>query len=230
MTVGYGDGTFKPNDDVSRMEMVLFMERAAAVAGADAEDVVGDFAETGSDPVHRGDMALLIARLLAAATTKESAVNVTNNADGTFAVSGVADKDWDYFADSRRSQNRVHDSAASALYELGVAKGTGMGYFSPASTVSRGAMAAFITRALAHTTARPEGVTIQSDGPGEVVVSVRDANFHPVANAVVDVFSVSDLSGSARSAAPKRGRVGSWCRAARPCCHGHRSPAPPRPG
>ena len=70
-----------------------------------------------------------------------------------------------------------------------MAKGTGMGYFSPASTVSRGAMAAFITRALAHTTARPEGVTIQSDAPGEVLISVRDANFHPVANAPVDVFS-----------------------------------------
>ena len=98
-------------------------------------------------------------------------------------------KDWDYFADSRRSQNRVHDSAASALYELGVAKGTGMGYFSPASTVSRGAMAAFITRALAHTTARPEGVTIQSATAGEAIVSVRDANFHPVANAPLDIFS-----------------------------------------
>ncbi|MDE0655625.1 MAG: Ig-like domain-containing protein [Acidimicrobiaceae bacterium] len=170
------------------------MERAAAVAGADADAVVGDFAMTGSDPVHRGDMALLIARLLASATTAESPRNVTiDDGDGTFAVSGVADKDWDYFADSRRSQNRVSDSAASALYELGVAKGTGMGYFSPASTVSRGAMAAFITRALGHTTARPEGVTIQSDGPGEVIVSVRDANFHPVANAAVDVFSVSDL-------------------------------------
>ena len=99
--------------------------------------------------------------------------------------------DWDYFADSRSQQNRVHDSAASALYELGVAKGTGMGYFSPASTVSRGAMAAFITRALAHTTARPAGVTIQSDAPGEVIISVRDANFHPVANAPVDVFSAA---------------------------------------
>ena len=43
-------------------------------------------------------------------------------------------------------------------------------------------------RALAHTTARPEGVTIQSDSPGEVLISVRDANFHPVANAPVDVF------------------------------------------
>ncbi len=190
VTVGYGDGTFRPNADVSNEEMVLFMERAAGVAGADAEAVVGDFAMTGSDPVHRGDMALLIARLLVAATDKDSTPNVTNNADGTFAVSTVMDKDWDYFADSRRLQNRVSDSAASALYELGVAKGTGMGYFSPASTVSRGAMAAFITRALAHTTARPEGVTIQSDEPGGVIVSVRDANFHPLANAVVDVFSV----------------------------------------
>ena len=170
--------------------MVRFMERAAAVAGADAEAVVGDFAETGSDPVHRGDMALLIARLLVAATDKDSMPNVKTNDDGTFAVEGVEDKDWDYFADSRRSQNRVHDSAVSALYELGVAKGTGMGYFSPASTVNRGAMAAFITRALAHTTARPAGVTIQSPAAGEVIVSVRDANFHPVPNEPVDVFSI----------------------------------------
>ena len=192
VTIGYGDGNFGPNNDVSNEEMILFMERAAGIAGADAEAVVGDFAMSGSDPVHRGDMALLIARLLASATTAESARNVTiSDGDGTFAVSGVEDDDWDYFADSRRSQNRVHDSAASALYELGVAKGTGMGYFSPTSTVSRGAMAAFITRALAHTTARPEGVTIQSDGPGEVIISVRDSNFHPVANAAVDVFSAN---------------------------------------
>ena len=190
VTIGYGDGTFRPNADVSNGEMVRFMQRAAAAAGADAEAVVGDFAETGSDPVHRGDMALLIARLLVEATSEESPVNVKNNDDGTFTVEGVDGDDWDFFADSRRLQNRVSDSAASALYELGVANGTGMGDFSPEASVSRGEMAAFITRALAHTTARPEGVTIQSDAPGEVIVSVRDANFQPVANAQIDLFSI----------------------------------------
>ena len=192
VTIGYGDGNFGPNDDVTRAQMVLFMERAAAVAGADAEAVVGDFAMSGSDPVTRADMALLIARLLVAATNDESPVNVKNAADGTFTVSTVTDpKNWDYFADARRSLNRVSDSAVSALYELGVAKGTGMGYFSPAASVSRAEMAAFITRALAHTSARPAGVSIQSDGPGEVIISVRDANFQPLANAPVDVFSAA---------------------------------------
>ena len=68
VTVGYGDGTFRPGRDVSRFEMVLFMQRAARLAGADPATVVSDFATTGSDPVNRADMALLIARLLASAT------------------------------------------------------------------------------------------------------------------------------------------------------------------
>ena len=191
VTIGYGDGTFRPEADVSRGEMVLFMERAAGIAGADAEAVVGDFAMSGSDPVNRGDMALLIARLLVSATNDESPINVKNDDDGTFMVDGVDAKDWDYFADSRRLQNRVSDSAASALYELGVAKGTGMGYFSPGDSVSRGQMAAFITRALAHTSARPAGVSIQSDGPGAVIISVRDANFQPLANEPLDIFSAA---------------------------------------
>ena len=191
VTIGYGDGTFGPENDVTRGQMVLFMERAAAAAGADVEAVVGDFATTGSNPVHRGDMALLIARLLVASTTDESTVNVKNNDDGTFTVVGVDAKDWDYFADARGSLNRVSDSAVSALYELGVTKGVGGGSFSPAASVNRGQMAAFITRALAHTTARPSGVSIQTDSPGEVIISVRDANFHPVANAHLDIFSIS---------------------------------------
>ena len=221
MTIGYGDGTFRPSRNVSRFEMVLFMERSARIAGANPVDVVQDFAADGlrpREPDRHGAADRSAARLgdrqrlprergtetrrhlhrrrdrgrrRVHRLAPESTQNVETNDDGTFTIKTVAAKDWDYFADSRRLQNRVHDSAASALYELGVASGTGMGYFSPGDSVNRGEMAAFVTRALAHTTARPEGLTIQSDGPGEVIISVRDANFHPMANAAVDVFSAS---------------------------------------
>ena len=74
---------------------------------------------------------------------------------------------------------------------MGVAQGTGGGNFSPEAPVTRGQMAAFITRALAHTTARPEGVSIQQYLPGEVTVSVRNEVFAPVVNATIDVFSIA---------------------------------------
>ncbi|MXW98322.1 MAG: S-layer homology domain-containing protein [Acidimicrobiaceae bacterium] len=189
VTEGYGDGTFRPGRNVSRFEMVLFMERAARAAGADSADVVADFATTGSDPVNRADMALLIARLLASATSNDSRVNVVLESDGTFTVGGTEPDDA--FIDSRRSQPVTKDSAAGALFEMGVAQGIGGGNFSPEGHVTRGEMAAFITRALAHTTARPEGVSIQQYLPGEVTVSVRDEDFAPVANADLDVFSIA---------------------------------------
>ena len=189
VTIGYGDGTFRLSRNVSRFEMVLFMERSARAAGADPADVVQDFATTGSDPVNRADMALLIARLLASATDRDSRVNVVLESGGTFTVRGTEPDDA--FIDSRRSQPLTKDSAASALFELGVAKGTGGGNFSPEGHVTRGEMAAFITRALAHTTARPEGVTIQQYLPGEVTVSVRNEDFAPVINAAIDVFSIA---------------------------------------
>ena len=189
VTEGYGDGTFRPSQDISRFEMVLFMERSARIAGANPADVVQDFAATGSDPVNRADMALLIARLLASATGNDSRVNVVLRSDGIFTVGGTEPDDA--FIDSRRSQPLTKDSAASALFELGVAQGTGGGNFSPEAPVTRGEMAAFITRALAHTTARPEGVTIQQYLPGEVTVSVRNEVFAPVSNAKLDVFSIA---------------------------------------
>ena len=165
------------------------MERSARAAGADSAEVVADFATTGSDPVNRADMALLIARLLASATDNDSRVNVVLRSDGIFTVGGTEPDDA--FIDSRRSQPLTKDSAASALFELGVAKGTGGGNFSPEGHVTRGEMAAFITRALAHTTARPEGVTIQQYLPGEVTVSVRNEVFAPVVNATIDAFSIA---------------------------------------
>ena len=199
VTIGYEDGTFKPNDDIARAEMVLFMERAAAIAGADAAKVVGTFATTGSDPVNRADMATLLARLLESATTKGVTPNnvVNSAADGTFTFdpAPAATNPLDYFTDVRGGNyNRVTDSAVSVLYELGVTNGRPNGTFAPADTVSRGAMAAFITRALAHTTARPAGVTIQELGTGGAKISVRSADFRPVGNASLDLVSIATSS------------------------------------
>ena len=71
--------------------------------------------------------------------------------------------------------------------------------YNPNGTVNRGQMAAFISRALDHTSVRPAGVSSQliiyDDGDhgyvittSEMVVSVRTADFQPVANATVDLF------------------------------------------
>ena len=61
--------------------------------------------------------------------------------------------------------------------------------YDPDGTVNRGEMAAFITRALAHTSVRPAGVSAQYEShEGNVIVSVRDDDFQPVSNTVVDVF------------------------------------------
>ena len=61
--------------------------------------------------------------------------------------------------------------------------------YDPHGTVNRGEMAAFITRALAHTPVRPAGVSAQYVGASdEVVVSVRTEDFRPEPNTTVDLF------------------------------------------
>ena len=187
ITVGYGDGTFQPNVDVPRYQMVLFMERAADLVGADADDVVGDFGSDGDreDAVTRADMATLISNLLIATDN-----DVDRNDDGLITIGDDVSSSFDHFGDVRASQPRRVDEAVSALYELGVVEGTGDDNYSPDGTVSRGAMAAFITRALGHSNIRPEGVSAQQGSGGVVVVSVRDENFAPVANAWFEVFYI----------------------------------------
>ena len=49
-------------------------------------------------------------------------------------------------------------------------------------------MATFITRTLAHTNVRPRGLTAQHDGSGGIQVSLRTAEFAPIANEPIDVF------------------------------------------
>ena len=91
--------------------------------------------------------------------------------------------------------------AIRRVYELGIAEGFGeKGMFAPDTLVTRGQMAAFITRALDHTNARPAGVSVQSDkketdnstdGEFTLSISVRDDMHAPMVDAVIDHFSAS---------------------------------------
>ena len=218
ITQGTGDGTtYSPDRDVTRAQMAVFIARAAEVAGVDlgevaetgfgdidgtwgeAQDAINRLASKGmipsggayrpNDAVTRAEMATFLIGLLV-----EAAPDVTEDSSGAIllGVSGSRSVADDYFPDVRNAE-------ISAIYELGVTRGASaadvqeegkppLDYnYEPDGTVDRGQMAAFITRALAHTSVRPAGVSAQFDG-ADVIVSVRNARYQPVARASVDVF------------------------------------------
>ena len=175
----------------------IWAEARDAIDGLASRGMIpsgGDFRP--SDSITRAEMATFLVGLLA-----KAAPNVTIESSGAIllgATGSRAEAD-DYFADARASVHATNDAQISAIYELGVTKGASAAAvqddseppldfnYDPQGTVDRGQMAAFITRALAHTSVRPAGVTAQYDG-AEVVVSVRDARYRPVPQAFVDVF------------------------------------------
>ncbi|MYA85441.1 MAG: hypothetical protein F4Y12_07635 [Acidimicrobiaceae bacterium] len=209
--------TYSPNQDVTRAQMAVFIVRAAEAAGVDlgsardagfgdidntweeARDAINRLASKEmipsggafrpDDAITRAEMATFLIGLLV-----EAAPDVTKDSSGTILLGAAGSRSVpdDRFPDA--SGNEI-----VALYELGVTKGASAAdvqddteppldlNYEPEGIVNRGQMAAFITRALAHTRLRPEGITAQYDG-ADVVVSVRDAEFRPVSGAIVDVF------------------------------------------
>ena len=177
---------------------------------AEAQDAINRLASKGviasggayrpDDAVTRAEMATFLVGLLvkASPTVSTSSAGALQLA-GTTPGSVTTAADWNYFGDARSTMPAATDAEISALYELGITKGASAAAvqdptkapldlnYEPAGTIDRGQMAAFITRALAHTSVRPAGVSAQYDGT-EVVVSVRDANFQPKSNVLVDVF------------------------------------------
>ncbi|MYB28977.1 MAG: hypothetical protein F4X38_07535 [Acidimicrobiaceae bacterium] len=172
----------------------------------EARDAINQLADNGmissggdyrpDDAMTRAEMAHFLVGFLA-----EAASNVTIDSSGAILLGtgGTAAAADDWFADARAALPRSSDAEVSAIYELGITKGASAAAvqddtmppldlnYEPHGTVNRGEMAAFITRALAHTPARPEGVSAQYDGTN-VVLSARDGNFAPVENVVIDVF------------------------------------------
>ena len=214
ITRGTEPNTYAPDSPVTRWQMALFLSRAAPLAGIDpgvvvdqgfrdieglpqaTQDAINQMAGLGitlgtsattfspSSPVDRRLMALLLHRFLLRSDLGPGGVSAGSVRPDDTIFSDIGDLD---------------QSAARSirtLFEMGVTRGTTATTFSPFSIVTRAQMALFITRALAHTNARPAGVTMHatasrvSSGDTLVVyVSARDQNRLPIAGGYVDMFT-----------------------------------------
>ena len=208
---------FLPRLGVTRQQMALFLIRAAGPAGievprardqgfrdvaglprevrdsinqlADLRITMGATASTFSPDrvVNRRQMAQFLTRFLALTPIGEGGVHVD-------AVS----PDDTQFRDIRDLPHDPYD-AIRLLYELGVTAGTTATTFGPDEPVTRGQMALFISRMLAHTNARPAGITMQTEDIEvtagdtiDLVISVRDRDHEPVDDAPIDLFFVPE--------------------------------------
>ena len=210
--------TFSPNDTIKRRQMALFLSRAAVVAGIDLPvpqdqgfaDVAVLSTTTGNainQLVELGIMDGVTVREFRPdqwVTRQEMAayldafLQYAPPAPGDFDIAGI-EPDDNVFRDLDQVGAFAYE-ATRRIYELGITKGATANTFEPDASVTRGQMAAFITRTLAHTNVRPAGISIQADlsqvqqpgGEIEVMVSVRDGSFAPVEDELVDVFVTYD--------------------------------------
>ena len=228
ITIGRTADTFDPDSNVTRSQMALFLYRAASVAGVDlmGGDMMANFGDIDMLGEDRQNAITALARngILAdrssmafdpysAITRAEMAVALVNftrhTAPGRFVQAGtdagklavngaaISSSALDWFADSRATVPVAVDTHISYLYELGITTGYPDATFRPNDGVPRRNMATFIMRALGHSNLRPAGLTVQSDS-GALTASLRDADFGPVVNALVDAFYV-DASRAARA-------------------------------
>ena len=136
------------------------------------------------EPINRAEMATYLRNFVRAASPD------LFDSDGE--LEGV--ETLDRFDDARQTTTAATSDAIAEVYELGVTIGRTRSTFDPAGTVRRSNMALFLARTLAHTTARPAGLSVQQDGT-MLIVSLRDRRFQPVDTRhteFVDVF-VADV-------------------------------------
>ncbi len=222
VTTGRTATTYDPGSPVLRWQMALFLARAAGPAGVslpanppggftDAAGLpegtvtaINQMADLGVMPgfsgtvfspytnVTRAQMAFMLDAFLGEAT-----IGLGAFAGEVYELSEVSPDD-DVFDDIGQV-TRGEYSAIRRMFEVGVARGTSDDSFSPQGLVTRAQMAVFITRMLAHTVARPAGLTLQvsedsitTEETVEVAVSVRGTDLMPVEDRRVDVFQATD--------------------------------------
>ncbi len=222
ITRGRTATTYDPGAPVLRWQMALFLTRAAGPAGVSLlADPADDFTDLGAasdetrsainqmagleimpgtgsvrfspdTAVSRAQMAEMLDAFLGKARRGAGAFG------GEDKLSDV-DPDDTVFTDIG-GVTRGQYSAIRRMFEVGVTRGTSDNQFSPGGLVTRAQMAAFITRMLAHTVARPAGLTMQAnklsvagtaDSPSQdvdLVVSLRDSAHMGMPDASVDLF------------------------------------------
>jgi len=183
VTVGKTATTFAPDDNVTREEMALFIERWLETTTAGP----GGTSEADADVA------------LAAA----SVTYINNDCDSGASTAMTCSGLYNYTDIDSGSVTVEGSLAIKELFTMGIHDGASATTFSPASDMTRAAMATFMTAALAHTNLRPEGLHVQASAASAVGnnsatlhVSYRDASFDPIVAAPIDMFYWTDTLGA----------------------------------
>jgi len=170
ITVGKTATTFAPDDNVTRQEMAMFIERtldniAPGPGGTSDAERVSGLATTYINS-NCG---------VAAGAACTGTYNYTDIDSGSITVEA--------------------SDAVKELYSLNIHDGLTATTFNPDADMTRAAMATFLVGALNHSNLRPEGLIIQASqytGIGgytpSLSVSYRDASFDAITDTAVDVF------------------------------------------
>ena len=167
VTIGTSAGVYSPNDNVTRAEMAIFLNRMTDI-------LTDNDADNNGTPTALGGTA----------------------ANGGYNYTDIA--------------NQSHEAVLSIIenYDMGIAEdactaGTCDSTYRPSDDITRLEMAEMMHRLLNHTNARPAGVSIQTPttaAAGATMatqISVRNADFTPDANTIVDVMRHTDTVASA---------------------------------
>ena len=225
ITTGVTADLYEPDGTVPRWQMALFLTRMATKMGVTLTDTATDFTDISGesaeiqtaiaqiknlgvtlgtttttyspdDNVTREQMAMFIERLLGA-----TAPGPNGNSDDTLTTNISGNATTYNYADIDTGVTYEGHNSIVELYHLGVTDDVaGATAYRPSADMTRAEMATFMTRALAHSNARPAGLVIQATYNAtvgaattaslhELHVSNRDASHGVIADSIVDVFA-----------------------------------------
>ena len=174
ITTGVTATTYVPDNNVSRQQMALFIERML------------DNLPAGPGGVSEAD----------ATGTSDASITYVNGNCGEGAGAKTCTGEYNYTDIDSGSVTVEASLAIKELFTLGIHEGVSVTTFNPLGDMTRASMATMINAAMNHSHLRPEGLHLQASNYSAATasntpnlsVSYRDASFDPIASAPVDVF------------------------------------------